>query len=215
MAQRWDVFVSYAHEDEAWVRMLAENLHRSGRDVFFDRWEVVGGDRLSQRLQQGLAASNVAVLVVSRVAVNKQWEEDLCTETLTWLSPQSAATAALTHQLGLIAQERGDYAQAEQRYQASLTICEELGNRAGIATATGQLGALRTEQGRPADGIPYTISALVIHRELESPEVSIDIFWLAKQRPEVGEEGFAEILSNLLDADSARFVIDAVNTMEQ
>ncbi len=53
MVRRWDVFVSYAHEDEAWVRALADNLHRAGRDVFFDRWEVVGGNRLSQRLQQG------------------------------------------------------------------------------------------------------------------------------------------------------------------
>ena len=35
------------------VRVLADNLHRAGRDVFFDRWEVVGGNRLSQRLQQG------------------------------------------------------------------------------------------------------------------------------------------------------------------
>jgi TIR domain len=43
VVERWDVFVSYAHEDEAWVRVLAENLHRAGRDVFFDRWDVVGG----------------------------------------------------------------------------------------------------------------------------------------------------------------------------
>lgn len=56
--QRWDVFVSYAHEDQAWVRLLAENLHRAGREVFFDQWDVVGGSRLSQRLQEGLASSN-------------------------------------------------------------------------------------------------------------------------------------------------------------
>ncbi|MGH8573390.1 MAG: toll/interleukin-1 receptor domain-containing protein, partial [Gammaproteobacteria bacterium] len=76
MAQQWDVFVSYAHEDEAWVRVLAENLHRAGRDVFFDRWEVVGGSRLSQRLQEGLACSNVVVLVVSRAAVGKPWWQE-------------------------------------------------------------------------------------------------------------------------------------------
>lgn len=77
------------------------------------------------------------------------WEEDLYTETLTWLSPRSTATAVVTHQLGIIAQSRGDYAQAEQRYQAALTINEELGNRAGIAATTSNLGGLRTEQGRP------------------------------------------------------------------
>ncbi|MGH3914254.1 MAG: toll/interleukin-1 receptor domain-containing protein, partial [Pseudonocardiaceae bacterium] len=70
------MFISYAHEDEAWVRVLAENLHRAGRDVFFDRWEVVGGSRLSERLQQGLASSNVVVLVVSRAAVGKSWWQE-------------------------------------------------------------------------------------------------------------------------------------------
>ncbi|MGH3980488.1 MAG: TIR domain-containing protein, partial [Pseudonocardiaceae bacterium] len=71
--QRWDVFVSYAHEDEVWVRALAENLHRAGRDVFFDRWEIVGGSRLSERLQQGLESSEAVLLVVSRAAVSKPW----------------------------------------------------------------------------------------------------------------------------------------------
>ena len=35
------------------------------------------------------------------------WEEDLCTETLTWLPPKSRAAAAFTHQLGRIAELRG------------------------------------------------------------------------------------------------------------
>ena len=35
----WDVFVSYGHEDAAWVRVLAGNLHRAGFDVFLDEWE--------------------------------------------------------------------------------------------------------------------------------------------------------------------------------
>lgn len=76
MVERWDVFVSYAHEDQAWVRVLAENLHRAGRDVFFDQWEVVGGSLLSQRLQDGLASSNAVVLVVSRAVVGKAWWQE-------------------------------------------------------------------------------------------------------------------------------------------
>jgi len=122
--------------------------------------------------------------------------------------------AACYHNLGIIAYQRGKYAQAEQHYQASLTIKEELGNRVGIASTTSQIGALRTEQGRPAEGMPYTIRALSIYHELESPEVSKILFWLARQRREVGEEDFVEILGNLLDADSVRFVIDIVNRFE-
>jgi Tetratricopeptide repeat len=88
------------------------------------------------------------------------WEEDLCTETLAWLPPRSQPAAAYTHQLGMIAQLRGNYAQAEQRYQASLAIVEELGDRAGIASTTSQLGVLRTVQGRPAEGVRHNVSAL-------------------------------------------------------
>ena len=68
-----DVFVSYAHEDAEWVRVLVENLHRAGLKVFFDEWDLVGGQRLAQRLQEELAASRVVVLVVSAAAVGKQW----------------------------------------------------------------------------------------------------------------------------------------------
>jgi TIR domain len=76
VTQRWDVFVSYAHQDEKWVQVLADNLHRVGLEVFLDRWEIVGGSRLSQRLQQGLASADVVVLVVSAAAVGKQWWQE-------------------------------------------------------------------------------------------------------------------------------------------
>jgi hypothetical protein len=76
LVERWDVFVSYAHENETWVRVLAENLHQAGLEVFFDQWDVVGGSRLSQRLQQGLESAGAVVLVVSRAAVGKPWWEE-------------------------------------------------------------------------------------------------------------------------------------------
>jgi hypothetical protein len=72
-AQRYDAFVSYAHENAEWVRALATNLHRHGLDVFFDEWDIVGGVRLAERLQEGLADSRTVVLVVSAAAVHKEW----------------------------------------------------------------------------------------------------------------------------------------------
>ena len=35
-----NVLISYGHADANWVRTLAENLHQSGLDVFFDEWET-------------------------------------------------------------------------------------------------------------------------------------------------------------------------------
>jgi len=71
--ERWDVFVSYAHEDQEWVRLLVENLHELGLEVFYDEWEVDYGDTVSLRLSDGLRRSRSGVLVVSPTAVARPW----------------------------------------------------------------------------------------------------------------------------------------------
>jgi tetratricopeptide (TPR) repeat protein len=68
------------------------------------------------------------------------WEERLCLETLGWLPERSREAAAYEHQLGMVAQERGDYEAALDWYRRSLAIDEELGNRAGMASSYHQLG---------------------------------------------------------------------------
>ena len=50
------------------------------------------------------------------------------------------------HQLGVLAQDRGDYDTAHDRYQQALSIFEELGDRAGIAATYHQLGILAHDQ---------------------------------------------------------------------
>ena len=51
-------------------------------------------------------------------------ERQLWDEALSWVPPRSGHAAAIYVQLGEIAQARGDYDTAEQRYQAALTISE-------------------------------------------------------------------------------------------
>ena len=69
----WDVFVSYGHEDAGWVRVLAGNLHRAGFEVFLDEWELVGGDRVTERLEDGIRDSANGVLVVSPDSLSRPW----------------------------------------------------------------------------------------------------------------------------------------------
>jgi tetratricopeptide (TPR) repeat protein len=69
----WDVFVSYGHGDAEWVRVLAANLHRAGFDVFLDEWELVGGDRVTGRLEEAIRNSVNGVLVVSPHALSRPW----------------------------------------------------------------------------------------------------------------------------------------------
>ncbi|MEU6373918.1 tetratricopeptide repeat protein [Streptomyces sp. NPDC046909] len=94
------------------------------------------------------------------------WERHLIEETLTWVPPRSRSAAAHIHQLGIIAQERGDYQQAEERYHASLTINEELGNRVNISTGYHQLGIIAQLRGDLQQAEERYHAALTINEEL-------------------------------------------------
>ncbi len=62
MADRYDVFISYAHADAAHVHRLAENLHNAGLEVFYDEWEIAPGDVLVHQLDRGLLNSLNGIL---------------------------------------------------------------------------------------------------------------------------------------------------------
>uniref|UniRef100_A0AAU3I7H4 Tetratricopeptide repeat protein n=1 Tax=Streptomyces sp. NBC_01393 TaxID=2903851 RepID=A0AAU3I7H4_9ACTN len=117
------------------------------------------------------------------------------------------------HQFGMIAQLRGDYRQAEERYRASLTIAEELGDRAGIATSYGQLGVLRTEQQRPADGVPYMLQALALALEIGSPPGTV-LYWLSRQRILLRDDAFKSILDELLPDEAAASIMNATQPQD-
>jgi TIR domain/CHAT domain/AAA ATPase domain len=72
-AEGYDAFVSYGHGDAEWVHALAGNLERLGLRVFLDAWELVAGDLIAVRLQEGLAAAGVVVFVVSAESVGRGW----------------------------------------------------------------------------------------------------------------------------------------------
>jgi hypothetical protein len=66
-------FISYAHADQEWVRVLAENLHQSGVDLFYDEWEIGAGDVLVHKLDQGILTTRNEVIVVSPTALSRPW----------------------------------------------------------------------------------------------------------------------------------------------
>lgn len=69
----WDVFISHAKADSAWVIRLAEDLHLHGLRVFIDEWEIGAGDVVVHRLGEGLRASRNGILVVSPAAMACPW----------------------------------------------------------------------------------------------------------------------------------------------
>jgi tetratricopeptide (TPR) repeat protein len=68
-------------------------------------------------------------------------------EALGWVPPRSSHAAHIRSQLGMLAQDRGDYGAAEDHSQAALAIREEIGDRAGIAVTYHQLGMLAHRRG--------------------------------------------------------------------
>ena len=77
-------------------------------------------------------------------------EAALIGDTLAWLRGRSAQRAALVHELGAIAQVRGDHAGAEHRYLQALDLYAAAGDLAGVARSHHSLGVLAQAEGEYA-----------------------------------------------------------------
>ncbi|HEY6319553.1 MAG TPA: TIR domain-containing protein, partial [Acidimicrobiia bacterium] len=73
-----DVFVSYARENQAFVRWLVEALTQQGRDVWVD-WEgIIPSAKWRDELREGIEAADSFIFVVSQHSL----ESDICREEL-------------------------------------------------------------------------------------------------------------------------------------
>ena len=107
-----------------------------------------------------------------------------------------AGMASSYHQLGILAQDRGDYDEAARQYQRSLDINERLGNQAGMATSYSQLGNLGADRGGPAAAvIAWHVKALAIRLQLGVPQAVNNLRRLAACRRELGAEPFTGLLA--------------------
>jgi tetratricopeptide (TPR) repeat protein len=111
-------------------------------------------DLIEARHHHHAAGEHDAALQISDRAILQleTWGEyghasELCRQTLDWVAPDTAKATGYIHQLGVLAQARGDYDTAEQRYTQSLQISERLGNQAGLASTYHQLGTLAQARG--------------------------------------------------------------------
>jgi tetratricopeptide (TPR) repeat protein len=72
----------------------------------------------------------------------------------------------LTHNLGIVEQQMGDYAEAERLYGQSLKIDEELGDKSGISRSLHQLGMIKQDTGDYAEAEKLYGQSLKINEEL-------------------------------------------------
>ncbi|MEQ8467699.1 toll/interleukin-1 receptor domain-containing protein [Coleofasciculus sp. E1-EBD-02] len=67
-------FISHSSIDKPFVERLATDLRtREGIDAWLDKWEILPGDRIPDKLEDGLANAGILVLVLSPDSVNSQW----------------------------------------------------------------------------------------------------------------------------------------------
>jgi tetratricopeptide (TPR) repeat protein len=121
-------------------------------------WLFAIGGRAGRQLRAGRldeaerAYRQILVMLQAQVPSQEQ-EEDL---------------AIAFHQLGRVAQERGNLDDAEDWYLKSLAAEQDSGNQLGISASFHQLGRLCQEQGRLGDAENWYLKSLAIEEELDN-----------------------------------------------
>ncbi len=64
--QDYDLFLSHATEDKEWVLPLAERLKRANVRVWLDAWEILPGDNIVTRINDGITRSRQMAVVWTR-----------------------------------------------------------------------------------------------------------------------------------------------------
>lgn len=72
----WDAFISYASEDKKTVAIpLFQLLNDYGLNIWIDEHELVVGDSLRRKIDEGLLKSRYGIVILSRHFFNKEWPQ--------------------------------------------------------------------------------------------------------------------------------------------
>lgn len=66
-------FLSHSKKEKPFVEELAKYLRSNGVDVFFDKWDILGGDSIPGELEEGLSNCNLFLYVLSPSSVESKW----------------------------------------------------------------------------------------------------------------------------------------------
>jgi acetyl esterase/lipase len=68
------VFISHASEDkDRFVIKFAERLRANGIDPWLDKWEMLPGDSLVDKIFDGIEQAQAVIVVLSTNSVSKRW----------------------------------------------------------------------------------------------------------------------------------------------
>jgi small GTP-binding protein len=69
----YDVFLSHSRKDMATVLDLAGRLRKDGLRVWLDAWEILPGDNIPAKIEEGLESSRLLLLCMSGNAFGSDW----------------------------------------------------------------------------------------------------------------------------------------------
>jgi hypothetical protein len=68
------VFLSYSHADRKFAEKIAAYLQENGVKVWWDKWEILAGDSLIQKIfEEGLIKCDVFLILLSSESVKSNW----------------------------------------------------------------------------------------------------------------------------------------------
>jgi hypothetical protein len=72
------VFVSHASDDkDRFVMDFSKNLREKGIDAWVDKWEILPGDSLIDKIfEEGLKKADAIIVVLSQFSINKPWVKE-------------------------------------------------------------------------------------------------------------------------------------------
>jgi hypothetical protein len=70
------IFITYSHSDSSFARKLHADLRASGLQLFFDGESIKGGDRIAEKISEGLAECDVYIPILSSQALKSPWCTD-------------------------------------------------------------------------------------------------------------------------------------------
>ncbi|MGH3567853.1 MAG: TIR domain-containing protein, partial [Pseudonocardia sp.] len=76
VSEHLKVFLSYRSADRAVVEEFAGRLRRDGVDAWYDHWEIVPGDDIVARMDQGIDGCAVGLIFVSPAWFDGPWVQD-------------------------------------------------------------------------------------------------------------------------------------------
>lgn len=165
-----DVFVSHASEDkDRFVRPLAEALRVGSINVWYDEWELEVGDRLVERINDGLARSRFGVVVPSPAFFAKNWPRAEL-QALATLEMKDGRDRLLPVWLDLGSDEIGDFAPlllGRLALQASEGVDEVAGGL--IRKITGASGSGPAPEPAPQQLYPTEIAAQALPNSYNAP----------------------------------------------